>query len=321
MTIYQLTPDEDISQHGTVNIQEMNEKMRRCLNLVSGLFAAFEGQSKTFGGVMDEIFQTFLRTHKSIALLLKEAENDPGHLSDARSLVREQIEKIFVVALLLEDPPKWIRVYFQDDWRRLHKYEEMLLFKERENLPRFSASDAEATQRYEAWRQFIGVTDEEKELIEFRVHHSGEPAPTHLRGVNVPKFPTPGDVGKYISDAPTQEFLRRWHREYEFFCGFSHVGLDKMFAPVIDQSRQFNTGEKDIILDTEVRVTITHSYLAAASAAAISYKYAVERDPSLQNSIDAINSISNMWSELKEISLFAKVLWGMYVKDTLPHIF
>ncbi len=146
------------------------------------------------------------------------------------SLVREQIEKIYVVALILDNPSKWIELYFKDDWRRLYKHEVLLNTEERKNLQRFQEHNKVTEETYDKWRLAMKVSDHEKELIIHRHDNPGVAKPVHLTSVDLPVFPTPGQVPEKIADVKLKDFLLRWHKEYEFICGYNHVGLEKLFV-------------------------------------------------------------------------------------------
>lgn len=122
--VYQIT--EDLTGNREFNADELDAAMQLCLNRISAAFSKLDNHSPTFGSLMESIFQSFARTQKSIRLLLKQTGEDLNFASDAMSLVREQIEKVYVVALILDDPAKWIEIYFKDDWRRLYKHEVLL---------------------------------------------------------------------------------------------------------------------------------------------------------------------------------------------------
>jgi hypothetical protein len=57
-------------------------------------------------------------------------------MADPMSLAQEQIEKVYVVMLLLEEPERWTERYLKDEWRKT--YERHLLdFDERSGLERY----------------------------------------------------------------------------------------------------------------------------------------------------------------------------------------
>ena len=87
-----------------------------------------------------ELPQSLLRvsitTHKSILLLMNREVADPLMVADAISLVREQVEKVYVLSLLVDDDIKWTRQYHRNNWR--FKYERFLRTeRDHGNKPRF----------------------------------------------------------------------------------------------------------------------------------------------------------------------------------------
>jgi hypothetical protein len=59
-------------------------------------------------------------THDSIHVLLKFALRKKHYppVVDAASLCREQIEKVFAIALALSNPRKWVKQYLRGTWRK-----------------------------------------------------------------------------------------------------------------------------------------------------------------------------------------------------------
>ena len=60
--------------------------------------------------------ELFAVTHKSIRMLLRKANREPDKrlISDGALLVREQIEKLFVCVLVLDNPTKWMNQYMRN---------------------------------------------------------------------------------------------------------------------------------------------------------------------------------------------------------------
>ena len=58
-------------------------------------------------------------THMSIRVILARAyrQKDYTLVPDAASLLREQVEKIYIIALFLDNPVKWITRYSRSAWR------------------------------------------------------------------------------------------------------------------------------------------------------------------------------------------------------------
>lgn len=316
---YNLT--EDLKHDKEFNLDDLDAKMQLCLNRISGAFSGLKNHAPNFASSIEAIFQAFGRTQKSIQLLLKQTRDDPNFASDAMSLVREQIEKIYIIALMLDEPSKWIQIYFKDDWRRLYKYEVLLNVEERKNLTSYTERNYEVTATSELMRRVAKVTDDEKELITHRHNSPGVAKPAHLAGVDIPIFPMPKEIIDKISDANLKNFLSRWHKEYEFICGYSHVGLEKMFVNSLSQSNKMSDGEKKTVINDVVIVpTMILSYLAMASACSVAWSYLIKHDSNLKSSAEFLDATMQFWDEMQEFSLLGKVFWNIYVKDVFPHI-
>lgn len=165
------------------------------------------------------------------------------------------------------------------------------------------------------------VSDAEKELIEHRHNNPGVAKPAHLNGVNLPVFPTPGKVPDKIVDVQLKEFLLRWHKEYEFICGYNHVGLEKMFVSSLLQVKGIGDEDKRTAIEKEIIMpAVVLSYLAMASACSIAWKYLIKYDNNLKNSVEFLDAIMQFWDEMRELSLLGKVFWDIYVKDVFPRI-
>jgi hypothetical protein len=113
----------------------------------------------------------------------------------------------------------------------------------------------------------------------------------------------------------------RWHKEYEFICGYNHVGLEKLFVGSLIQAKGISDEDKRTAVEKEIIIPAAIlSYLAMASACSIAWKYLIKHDNSLKNSTDFLDAIMKFWDEMKELSLLGKVFWAIYVKDVFPKI-
>lgn len=103
---------------GKVDATELDGRMQAAINWLWLALKAI-GEAK---GLLPTLIGTQLRlfwtTHKSIRILIGKLQNDPRYFADARSLLREQVEKVFVITLTLDNPDKWLRQYFEAGGRR-----------------------------------------------------------------------------------------------------------------------------------------------------------------------------------------------------------
>ncbi len=317
MTYYH---SEDITKTKEFDANELDAKMKLCINRIIASFNKLKQTHTTeFRSLMEEFFKTFLSTHKTIRLLLSEAQSDLDYASDAKSLVREQVEKVFVVSIMLDDPDKWLSIYLKDGWRRLYKYSVLIEAEETKNLPRFAEWKNEAEKRLEFYRKVSGVSEKEKELVDFRFNNFGVKPPDHLKGLDL-YFPTPGQVKELITDANTKNFLKRWHQEYEYLCGYNHIGEEKIMISLMEKTRLSEDNKKEYLLKEITLPSISISYIAVASTCTEAWKYLIQYDSDLSKSIEFIEAIFDFWDDLSQMGLMGKLFWEIHAKNILPPI-
>ena len=116
---------DDIDLRVKVDARDLDRAMER---LIADTEFALKKQRtlspelKTLGSDMLAVFMT---THQSMRLLCKQDKRLPLLAADAASLSREQVEKLYTLALIIEEPKKWIRQYLRNNWKAM--YERLLL--------------------------------------------------------------------------------------------------------------------------------------------------------------------------------------------------
>lgn len=302
---------EDIDIDRSVNVHVLDDQMTAVLHRVADNLEESNLLSRSPRQLMSDILRSFIDTHKSIRSLLSHRDVNISLAADAASLVREQVEKVFMVTLLADDPDKWEKIHGKDGWRQMYEYflQEGL---ELGNLPKrkefFSVIGPKLVS--EGCKLF-GVTDLEKEATEFRFENPGIELPEHLKGHTIEQFPTPGMAVKEVA-TPKREFLARWHREYKKLCGYSHVGYKKLILSIMSGRRaNFSEGDKRAYFDKEILELFTESYISAASSC-------VEVHPLLEDlSTESIQKIVLFWDELKTDSLLGKTFWEIHARAQL----
>ena len=312
--------DEDITETKEFDANELDTKMKLCINRIIASFHKLEKtHSLTFRSLMEEFFKAFLSTHKTIRLLLKEAHKDFDFASDAKSLVREQVEKVFVITLMLDDPNKWMAMYFKDGWRRIYIHKFLIEAEETKNLPRFVEWKAEVEKRLEVYQGMSGVTSEEKEFVDFKFNNFGTKPPPHLKGLDL-QFPMPGTIKTLVTDANTKVFLERWHREYIYLCGYSHIGEEKIMPSAMKKTR-LSEGNKNEYLQREIVLpSILISYISAASTCTEAWKFLIKYDADLSKSSDFLSAILDFWEDITQLGLMGKLFWSIHAKNVFPPI-
>lgn len=304
---------EDIDRSRTFDADDLDGKMSLLMNRTVSALNDLPNQGATFYSLNETLLRTFIATHKSIRLLLKEEDT----ASDAMSLVREQLEKVFLLALIFDDPKKWILVYFKDHWRRNYEYEVLLNDEERKNLPECEVNETQRN-RWQVLQANANVSNLEREWIEFKFKNI--PTPPRLAGAKIDQFPMPGNAKKLVSDTNAKEFLGRLHREYKHICGYTHVGMDKLQVVGMKVVKNnLSESEKEIFLEKAlVHPAYGISCLTVACACTEAYNYLKQNDADIAQTGQLLEILFEFWSVLCQQSLLAKVFWDIRAKHVLP---
>jgi len=280
----------------------------------------------------------FAITHKSIRILLRRAYREPDKrlIGDAASLVREQVEKLFIIALLLENPPKWIRQYMRSALKT--DLMEFLLDKdEHSDKPRYKAHLRKYYPKYlksgqrpvvPGQKRVTIVSDFAIRALKYNLEFPSGPEPEWFKKVikrrktgrkqqlrsyvrNYFDFPTPGQVASLVDSQTLKPFLYRWHKEYSYICQYTHVAFGKMMLPALAEYKDWKHVE---MVDTygqklAARVLFT-SHTAAASACALI-------SGAILNDFGAKNDLRDYWEQLHTRSLPAKAFWKLYIEKAL----
>ena len=310
---------EDIDRKNTQDVSEIDDQIRLLVNRSINALSNSSKRDATFDSLIETVLLTFIGTHKSIMLLLKQADSDSDYASDAMSLVREQVEKVFVLILILDNPQKWIQVYFKDDWRRFYEYEVLLNSEERKNLEEFQMNEQREKDLQE-YQNAIGVSDLEKEWVEFKFNNPGAAIPQHLEGAAIVGFPTPGNVRKCMENKSAEEFLIRLHKEYKRICGYSHIGLDKLQVTAMRvTTNNISESNKGVFVEQALKMPVLWtSYLAIACACTELYKSLQQYDPDVSRTGDLLEALFEIWFVLEQKCLLGKVFWDVRAKKILP---
>lgn len=281
--------------------------------------------SEDFRVISTLLLKSFLTTHKTIIHILRfqnEEKEDSNktvmlHGPDAMSLVREQIEKVFVVTLLCNDPINWTEKYMKDEWRRAFEYR-LKLKAENQNLPRFTEFHNKFYEQVEKGKRMFGVSDEEQQAVKFKLNNPNTELPAHLKQFSIKPFPTPGPAKKEVTEQTAKECLERWHWEYKYFCGFNHAGFSKMRFLMLSDRRfkeWFEHSDKEEMYEDKiVQTSLWTSYTACASAMSELLKY-------FHNDLEINAALIELWKILQERSMLGKAIWNIRAKHFFPLIY
>jgi len=292
---------------------------------------AYDRELSTF---LEGQLLVFASTHASIHILLRYLLRKKYYppVADAASLAREQVEKIFSIALVLTNPPRWVKQGIRGNWR--YDYQAYLLaLEEQGQNPRFEEfltkhyveylSNGQRVPTRGSRTEHVIVSDFAKRVLKYQWDYPVGKDPKWFsrrfkknRGrrawlSNYFDFPTPGKSLADIKGKTLRKFLYRWHKEYNYFSQFTHVSLGKQMIPYMVQIKS-----REVLWKTEVnsdnlteRVIYT-SFTAVASACTLILLKL--RDPS-----GATVPLLRFWKELDRTSLFSRAIWNIYPRRNL----
>jgi hypothetical protein len=301
----------DIDRKRQVALNDLDSRQSAAVHRVALALDDAKQPNVMTATLLADVLRSYLGTHSSIRLLLDQRNQHPEFGADAVSLVREQIEKVFLTSLFLADWQKYVPIYFEEDWCRKYRY--FLIDKqERQDLTRSKEFfDKYGPKHFESRRRHLGISPLVKELVEFQVANPGKEVPKHLKNVLLPRLPTPGQVLKVVP-AANRTFLSRWHEEYVLVCGYTHIGADKLHMTTA-------TGRKVNIPADEIRaffdaVIVEKAFLSYVACAVTATELLVYTGGALEPLAEVIR----FWNLLLEASLIARVFWEIRSRALVP---
>jgi len=312
-TISDIQPEEEL------DAREFDKKQRVLLLRFQGLPLDKIAPELHIGDPICELLNLHRLTHISIRKLSATAfESNEFLLGDALSLVREQIEKVLLVYLLVSDPAKWLPLYLQDGWRAMCRY--FRAMRERtSHLPRFTEwNDAIGPRYLDEMRKGLGITDEQVKAFEFLLDHPGKELPPKLKPYMMEKFPDPAQIVTKAKQAGARVGLALSHlySEYRHFGQFTHALAGKVMLAKLARDPRAAPEVKVKINDIHATNGLTASYLSAAMMCTIIYG-AVNKAP---DTMPALESLEGFWRKLNEFSILGKHLYKDYARHVLPPI-
>jgi hypothetical protein len=282
--------------------------------------------NKELSGLLSDQLLMFPITHSSIREIVKAAYRKKYYpvVGDAISLAREQVEKVFVVALLLNNPNKAFWQYLRATWK--NEYEAYLLQKEEqaENKRFDEFLGKTLPKRLENLRKpftskrrrEILVSKFAIRVLKFNWDNPGAKNPPWFKqkgGVqgylrDYFGFATPGKSAKDITDPDLRRFLYRWHKEYTYLSQYTHVTAKKLVFAHIHQQKDLASQQPIKEYGEKYSIRAVHtSYTAAATTCALALS-------SVSNTYGALTELKEFWGQLIGFSLFSKALWEMYIQ-------
>lgn len=308
-------------------MRDLLHSTRYCLNHPSNL-----RKPNDFKLAISEIITNQLHmfsiTHYSIREIVKAAIRSELYpiVTDALSLTREQVEKVFIIAALLDNPNEGFKKYWRSSWKV--KYERYLLDQEehKENdrfddfLLKTIPKQLEKMRRDPIRNNVLISKYAERMLVYqwnnpfgrnpswFRMPKSNKPKNVFNYVRDYFEFATPGRGTKRIKDPALRRLLFRWHKEYVALSQYTHVTKRKIaFAEMLkDKSMASQEPMKNYAIN-HATTAINTSYAAAATACLLVVN-------GISQNYGAKNATKQFWETLIEFSLLSKALWRMYAE-------
>ena len=309
---------EDINKTRKFSVVSLDPQIKIVINRTANALEKLSIWNVSDRHILADIFRVFLVTHRAIRMLLSTKEKEVATSIEAMSLAREQVESLFTICLLLDNPSYWFSVYKKDSWKRyymkymLEKYECGKLSRFEEYINKIAPSNLNRLQRH------CGISKDEKEAIEFKFNNPYEKLPPHLKNKLPEDFPTAGRAKDLIKNTSIKDCLERWYHEYKYLSGYSHGQMLKPIARTVLESRELNISEekKQKFLQKEFQHSLIVSYVSSASACA-------EACPTLEYNvgdtevIEVKAALTKLWNELTDLSLLGKVFWNIRISELL----
>jgi hypothetical protein len=317
---------EDIDYNKRVDAKELDKRMGEVVHRMSNKLEALQGVKGVLLFLLRTQLRLFLSTHRSIRLLIGRKEEEPECISDAVSLAREQIEKVFVIALVLDDPERWLPIYFKSGWKTY--YERYLLrVQELEALDRWEDYvTVEAPKDLDILRYLppeppngpvLIVSDLEKEAVEFKFQNPNVELPPRLKPIYKKEefeFPTPGRARDRVRNPRTKLFLERWCKEYQNSCGYSHALQNKLGLSVLFEKSDLRFSSYTNTIERKLsEETVYLSWIATVSAATEVLKL-------VRHDLDVLAALTEFWARLRDSVLFAEPFWQLHAQHLMPKV-
>jgi hypothetical protein len=280
-------------------------------------------------GFLDSHLTLFKLTHGSLRVLLGHAYRKKHYptVADATSLCREQVEKVFNVALLLNNPDKWVKRSLRSSWKT--DYEGLLLEgEEQADNPRFKEFLTKYVPEYVEKTRNPPTSKRKREVIvsklamravKYSWDYPGSKKPKWLKYKGgIPdylrdyfEFLTPGKAARTFKNQGLRRLLFRWHKEYTFMSQYAHAAMGKMVLPVIYENKSVWSQEQAEIYGKKLAErTIITSHLAIATSCALILN-------SVTNTYGAKDQLRETWDKLTGMALPARAYWNIHVNKLL----
>lgn len=294
---------------------ETDSFVNRCVDAVTdslkvsvGLFTQMHREQ------LAQVFFSMRHTHRSIHDLLTNTHENPKSV-DARPLVRCQVETLFAICLICEQP-LWIETYLKNGWKAQYLYH-LVMTQQCRDLPRFIAELDRHVDALEAMRNLAEVSEEEKATID--ADELGTPLPSGFQRKRISNFPTPGGVLAKIKRDDTKRMLLRIYPEYQFLCTYVHASPHgRCFRGLFDRRSpfqpDFTSGQLEEMFAKEIAApAIMLDLLSIAQCCC-------EFVPIYPFDVELRAILTKTWNVLLEKTMIGRAIWDLRTKNLLQSL-
>jgi hypothetical protein len=311
----------DIDRLPGINVRTVDRILEKVVADVEFALKKQDHLSPEVRELVPNILSLFLTTHESMLVLIRKVKRSPLLVTDAMSLCREQIEKLYVLALIFEDSEKWVKQYLRNNWRSM--YERYLLERdEYKALPRFREFTRDRRRILERIRRW--PNKQSKRGYKIMVSNAAMKAARYnyyaqySKGMSKNKFdayfffPTPGRSLRDIKNLALKDWLRRWYKDYKYFSEYTHIHLDKAMLQASSRQKSIWAAQRfDQIRRRLVEDALSLSYTAAAAGCTIVGLH-------LRADFGSMAQLKEFWKLVCRMSLYGRGMWNGWGKSLLP---
>jgi hypothetical protein len=305
----------DISLDQRTDARTIDGLVNRC---IATAFEALRSPTSVFTDFQREhlgqIYKSMRPTHETIRDLLL-SENKSPRSVDAIPIARLQLETLYSICLVIEQPP-YLDIYLKHSWKQIY-VRQLLMAAECRNLSIITAELDKQVDALEGLRRLAGVSEEEMATI--RNEQLGEPLPPGMCGKAIPQFPTPGVALGMIREPGRKRMLSRLYFEYQFLCSFVHFSSQpRTFKGIFNDrepfARMFSAAQLEEMFQKEIAgPAIWVDFLSIVQSAA-------EMVTVYPGDIELLRAVTDAWAVLAERTIMGRAVWEFSSKRLLSVI-
>src|ERR1019366_8568043 len=263
---------------------------------------------------IEDIFNSMMATHRTIRRVLDAADAIEPETVDVLALVRLQLEGLYSVCLMLEDP-KYVDHYMQDHWRK--QYVGYLIIREETRaLPRWAEfhMSVDEMRRLVILRGVLGVSAAQQFTVDFE--ELGTPIPSGFAAEKIPRFPTPATAIKCIKAGNRRAMLERLYLKYVELCSFSHgLGQANLMKIMFDKRSPYHPHLSESEISERYRHDIvSEAYTMSLMGIAQSTAELISIYP---GDLEILEAAHKAWTQLAVAHLLTKAVWEIRTRKLL----